>query len=166
MTARDGSVTDATSGDSGASLLSLATKDFMLGRQFALGMAGGKWCRQRKMYIVSLVMFYILVCIDGDGKHPHTLLDLSMVFLWLHRDRSVYLCIYPSWSGLLISYLNIWLGGGLPDPDSHVLIIPVHINWSYADRYLVWSISTPPFKSSPFPFWIYVVCVLGAARLL
>src|SRR6267142_2287492 len=92
-------------------------------------------------------------------------------FYWIYlRSSYSYLeigaCVYPSQSGLLISYLNIQLGGNLLDPDSRVLVMPVHIDRSYADRYLVRSVSTPPFKFSPFPFWIYVVCVLSTTRLL
>src|SRR6267142_2486625 len=96
--------------------------------------------------------------------------DIHMLY-WIYLQSSYsYLeigaCIYPSRSGLLISYLNIRPGGNLLDLDSCVLVIPVRIDQSYADRYLVWSISTPPFKLSPFPFQIYVVCVLSTAKLL
>src|SRR6266850_195482 len=73
--------------------------------------------------------------------------DIHMLY-WIYlRSSYSYLeigaCIYPSQSGLLISYLNIWPGGNLLDPYSCVLVIPVHINQSYADCYLAWSVSTP-----------------------
>jgi len=70
--------------------------------------------------------------------HTHYWIYLQSSYSYLE----IGVCLYPSQSGLLISYLNIWPGGDLLDPDSHVLVIPVRIDRSYTDRYLAWSVST------------------------